>query len=716
MDTLTSITLSLGKLDQSTVPARYPLTLSWQEGGAEKSVEEFLPEDLTVPPHTGDYRSYRKTFVARAGESAEFHDIGRHLFDLLHQGKVGRQLEDLRQGKGESGRLRVLLDVREPELALLPWELMFDGGALRPFQDTEDTFARVWNYDPRGQGRKAESLGWPIRLLVVTGVSAEESRKIAAEQEIMRIEDALRPVKWLVDVYVCEQATVNELERVCREFRPHVFHYIGHGGVDQNDNSYIVLQNPGGGDTTWTAAQIKSGLGAWGWAPRVAFINACRSAAAPGVQQQTTSWAIGDAFRALGVPAVLTMQADVKGAPAGEFAGMLYEKLADGEPVDRALAAARIRMRDNTEAMDKDAKRDWATPTLTLSIPPENVLPLRAQIKCRHEQEISCELFDMVSVLAGRRPDRRQFIHSIYPIPPRQPDKELIFVLGGKQIGKTWLTLSCLESYARKGHDVRYVEVAAAGSPKWLDVLLHIQTGDPLKAVAGKHPLIFRPLDPAAFGEFNYELPYRLRNEKPPDWGGVAAPPPAGLNTDDLDNLPEATVAEIFKSFRKALVAAAEPDNPLIIVLDKFTDAEGGVTAGHMNKFLLPLLFEKAAAGDLVARDAAGARSVKLVLVVNEDEWETYNRHSPKPSLNDLRRYAYEVYLEGIPAADYDKVAQEFFRNLVAGPPPVRRYMRRVSEAMAQNFINGFRPQDPGPWKPGRLKMIQSIFERLEDM
>lgn len=719
MKDTTPVTLRLGKFDAEAAPPHYPLVLTWREGDSLRSVEEKLT-DLKVSPEAGDYKSYRNTFVMQGDETPELTAIGRHLYSLLHYGKVGEKLEELRRGFGAEGGLRVLLDVRDPELARLPWELTYGGGARRPFQDTKNTFVRVWGYDEGGQGERAEPLNWPLRILIVVGVNEPQAKKIGAPQEMDRIEEALRPVKWLVDVYVCEQATVQELERVCKEFRPHVFHYIGHGGVRHSNlggvpqrDSYVVLQNDDGKDTTWTPGQITTSLAAWGCVPRLAFVNACRSDSAPTLEDQKTSWDVGDAFRDLGVPAVLTMQADVEGPAAGEFAGMLYERLAGGQPVDRALAVARVRVRDTTLAMNKDEKRDWATPTLTLSIPPENVLPLLSRIGGRPPQEVSCERFDDVSVFAGRRSDRRRFIHGIYPIPPHKPDKEMIFVLGSKQMGKTWLTLSCLESYALKGHDVRYVELATGSSPKWLDVLMRIQTGDPDpgKAVAGTLPLIFRPLAPRAFDRFNHELPYRLNNETPPDWDGRPVPAPEGLDTSNLDNLHVTSVEEIFKSFRKALREAAEPNNPLIIVLDKFSDPDGKLTEVHMNKFLIPHLIEKAASGDLVSHSNDGTHSVKLVLVINEEEWADYHRNRPRPGLNELKKYAHPVHLEGIPAKDYDRVANEFFRNLLAGALDTHHFVRSVPEHKIQWAINLVRPETDAPWAPNRLEKLRRVLE-----
>ena len=70
------------------------------------------------------------------------------------------------------------------------------------------------------------------------------------------------------------------------------------------------------------------------------FLNACRTASATA---QDMTWAVTEAFSSGGVPAVLGMQADIRGDAAAALSGPLYRALANGDPVDVALARARRR-------------------------------------------------------------------------------------------------------------------------------------------------------------------------------------------------------------------------------------------------------------------------------------------------------------------------------------------------------------------------------------
>ena len=702
--TYDSITIKIGKLDKEK---SYLLELLWVENGMEQSLKEVIPEDLRVDGHTGDYNTYREKFVTDYREKAEFSDIGRHLYSLLRTGGLAKKWDELKAYPNGEG-LRVLLDIEEPDLRLLPWELIFDG-VQRPFQDIDNTIVRVRDYDATAANLKAEPVAWPLRILIMIGVN-DDKNVIGAAEEVEKIEDALRSVNHLVDIEVLEQPDINDLEKECAIFKPHVFHYIGHGGVSNNDDAYILLKGRAGNDT-WTANQIKTSLSVWGVVPRFAFINACRTAdKAVTIQNQKNAWSIGDAFSSLGAPAVLTMQADIKGSLAGMFAGMLYERLATGEPIEKAAVAARIKLRDNSMAMNKDDLRDWATPMLTISIPPDQVLPFNSNTDIERLKDIKdCELFREVSILANRRCDRRRFIHGFYPIPPKTPDKELIFVRGTRQSGKTWMTLWCLEACARQNHDVRYVEVASVTGPKWLDVLLQIQKGDPSKIRLNKRQLIFKPLNLKAFNEFNHDLPYRLRNETPPKWDGRDVPLNEDeLKTEKLDTLSVSTVKDIFKSFRIALVQAAEVNNPLIIVLDRFRDEESSLTKAHMNEFLVPFLFEPAAAGDLKSPD--GTQVVKFVVVLSDEDIEYYTKDNKR--LNDLRHYYHEVPLGVIPQKDFEKVAKEFFRNLLAGSD-AQNITNKPTQEDVQFVITKYARKINTDWQPNVLKDMRDIVEVL---
>jgi|GEM_PF-1924751 hypothetical protein len=701
----TEITLRITRVGENSGSS---LRLQLIEAATGAVIEEQIPPDLKLKDHGGDYATYREFFLKQATEHVDFGSIGRHLFALLNLGEVGKRWKTLIAGKKQDENLRVHLDINieggvDQELGLLPWELI-SNGAEQWFQDTEDSIIRVHNYETE-EDPKIVKVNWPIRLLVVVG-GADDS--IGAAEEVDKIEDVLREVNRLIDVDVIEHKTIDELETKCTNFRPHIFHYIGHGAVDAQKNSKIFLVDNAGKNAPWSATEIGSSLRAWKWFPRFVFINACRTAGSktPTLDGQVASWGVGDAFRSLKIPAVLTMQADVRGTLAGTFAGEVYTRLARGESIDRATAGARVKVRNNTPGVERNNTRDWAAPVLSISIPPEKILPLKPTSEERETDIRLCEKFQEVSVLANRRDDRRKFIHGFHPISDQKTDWGLTMVRGGKDSGKTWLTLWCLEACAWQNHDVRYVEVVGKDSPSWLEVLTQIQRGDESKATAGRYQLIYRPLDQKAFNEFNHELQHRIKNETPPVWDKSDVPFKE-LDVKDLENLPENQVKEIFKSFCKALPQAAAEDNPLIIVFDQFTHGEARVSDPHMNKFLIPYLFAEAAAGNL--KSAEGKQSVRLVLILNDDELKMYAELEKK-----LGSQWHEVNLEEIPAEDFEKVVKEFYRNLKAAPERVQGLIKNATKEQMDRMYELYASFAKTPWKPSVLGSMRENLINLQ--
>ena len=682
-------------IDASTIEAAEPTV----------HAEEQLPADLKFPPdHSDDYATYREFFLNEENEHTKFTDIGRHLFDLLHIGDVGRKWNEF----AKVGPLRVLLDIETSatgnrNIARLPWELIFDGRNRR-FQKKKTPIVRIRNYQDQ-EAPNVEPINWPIRLLIVIGVN---DPAIAAAEEVERIEDVLHKVNRLIDVEVIESPPdINELEETCKRFKPHIFHYIGHGGIDFDGNAFIRLRGSNDDDDPWLASDIENDLEDWEWIPRFAFINACRTSGGTTASAQIGAWGIADAFNSLRVPAVLTMQANIDGKLAGKFAGRLYEHLARGECIDLALVAARNKVRQNIHASVKDNKRDWATPTLTISLPAEKILPLAEKTSQDHKPEVkACVKFHEIDILANCKDERRKFLYGFYPIERSEPPNNLVLVHGSKTSGKTWVTLWCLEACALLDHNVRHVEVVSGETPKWLQVLRRIQRGDASKAV--RDQLIYGPLNEAAFYEFNHDLHHRINYKTLPRWETETEFAfEENLDLTNLDNLPIDTVKNIFTSFRKALRQAAEPNNPLIIVLDQWSYEGARIAAGHM-EYLIRYLFMPAAGGDLSSPDG---RSVKLVLVMNDDELEKMY-----PELkNKLNGSFREVRLRGIRRDRFEKIAREFFRNVkTARWREIGDYARNINKKHQDFYIEFFGQEVTSDWQPELLGRMLYAIENFD--
>jgi hypothetical protein len=313
---------------------------------------------------------------------------------------------------------------------------------------------------------------------------------------------------------------------------------------------------------------------------------------------------VTDALFDIGVTAVVGMQGDVADEFAALFASTFYLKLADGKPVDVAVAEARRLAGAKNQSY---SSFDAAMPALTCVAIPDSVLPT-------HDVNPPREL----EAFVDRSVERREFRKSVDPIRQRNAltgssvlgvPGSLLVVHGPKGAGKSGLVQWCLQHcYARdKNRIVRYVDlsrdVVAPGKKNFLDVLRHIRDGEQRPLRAG--------LPEEAFWRFNMELNALLANHPLPPPGLVEPTPDRGLRLpaeSPIENL----VAHIFQSFRAALVKAAG-GHPLIIALD------------HLEAGAVPEFFRKQVREHLlqpVADDPNGI--IRIIIVASNAEMQTH--------------------------------------------------------------------------------------------
>ena len=622
--TPTTITLQIGELDKNT--NSYPLRLF--------SVVKKTPKELAVGSIAKDELDRSKlpftdpitTFLEESDESDDFHIIGQYLYDLLHQNQIKTEWDNL---KVKPDRLRMELEIIPGALAAFPWELLSDG-LNRLAMDPNVPFTR--KFTPQKTKKSPPVLG-PLRVLIVVGAK-DDDQDVLPWSEVRTIESEIRKtdqqqensvlIHRLIDIKVVPRPSIEKLQSEYEDFKPHIFHFIGHGELIGNQGSLIINVFDKATDKydaiKWKADRIFNNFQAWGWLPRFVFINACRSDTknTPTEDIRKQAWSIGDVFRRLGVPAVLSMQADINGALAGTFAGTLYKSLAELKPLDEAVNIGRAKL-GTVKSLDY---REWAVPVLTLAIPPEEVFQLGPKAPAQRLNEIKdCAIFKDIAFFSNCAEARRKLIRGFYPLPP-QTDKDLLIVNGKDETGKSWLVRWCMEVCALQNHDIRYVEIGGTESRTWLDVLQQIRDGDDTKQ---NSLLIHRPLRESAFYRFNWELEHRFRGEVPPTVFDNGVWPAKKIKVGD----PKAQWTPNFEvdtlqSFQQAIIQAAEINNPLIIVLDHFTKG-GGIIERDMIELLIPKLVKEAAQQRFREQiSSTKMRVVKFVLVLTETEFRDF--------------------------------------------------------------------------------------------
>ena len=180
-------------------------------------------------------------------------------------------------------------------------------------------------------------------------------------REQATLEQALAELtaKGALEIHWLESATLQELQRELRKRDHHIFHFIGHGGYDSAlDDGVLLFEDETGRSRRVSGAQLGTML-ADETSLRLAVLNSCE-----GARTSSDDPFAGTAASLVHreIPAVVAMQFEITDRAAVVFGGEFYAALADGYPVDSALAEAR-------KAIFADQNDvEWGTPVLFMRV------------------------------------------------------------------------------------------------------------------------------------------------------------------------------------------------------------------------------------------------------------------------------------------------------------------------------------------------------------
>jgi formylglycine-generating enzyme required for sulfatase activity len=202
----------------------------------------------------------------------------------------------------------------------------------------------------------------PLNILGMIA-SPQNLTPLEVQHEKQRIEAALTEIqaRGMVKLTWLEGQNWRDLQRAMRRGPWHVFHFVGHGGFDrQSDEGVIALTDEEEQAHLLSATQLGRLL-ADHQSLRLVLLNACEGAR--GSKQDLFSSMAATLVRR-GIPAVLAMQYEITDLAAIELARVFYEALADGMPVDAAVAEARTAL---SVAVANTV--EWGTPVLYMRSP-----------------------------------------------------------------------------------------------------------------------------------------------------------------------------------------------------------------------------------------------------------------------------------------------------------------------------------------------------------
>jgi len=321
--------------------------LEQQLTALEKAVLGKPNEDM-IPWPTGQDNQIAQHFGSQLFE-ALIRDEVRSVYDMSRQATIAN-------GQG----LRVKLRINAPELAIIPWEFLYD-----PRQGEFIALSRhtpIVRYLELPLPEPELAVAVPLRILGVIA-SPTDAAPLGVDWEKARLEDALRKLQdnGLVELVWLRGQTWRDLQEAMQGGPWHIFHFVGHAATDDvAGESLLLLADDYGDSTPLSATQLGRLLGDHRTL-RLAVLNACEGAQGH----------VGGIFSSMasvlvrrGLPAVLAMQYEISDEAAIEFTTSFYRALVANLPIDAATSEARKAI-----TLAQDGSMEWGTPALFMRTP-----------------------------------------------------------------------------------------------------------------------------------------------------------------------------------------------------------------------------------------------------------------------------------------------------------------------------------------------------------
>jgi Tol biopolymer transport system component len=294
-------------------------------------------------------------------ELREIRSFGTRLYGAVFGGAVQTcLLRSLDKARSSRAGLRVRIHLGDvPALSNVPWEFLYDAGADEFLCLSDQT--PLIRYMDLAQAAAPLSVTPPLRVLTVVSSPAGYPA-LDVEKEWDNVNQALRAMveQGRVAVERLETPTLEALQQRLRRADYHVLHFIGHGTFDDKREDGVLLFEDLAGKGDPVGAESLGVLLNDHESLRLVLLNACE-----GARTSATDPFAGTAQSLVrkGIPAVIAMQFEVTDEAAKALSKEFYNALADGWPIDAALAEARKAVFTRVNAVE------WATPVLYMRAP-----------------------------------------------------------------------------------------------------------------------------------------------------------------------------------------------------------------------------------------------------------------------------------------------------------------------------------------------------------
>lgn len=328
--------------------------------GEAREVMRFPYDDLALDSRLKDLqiallRSGGNRRRVASKEEQAVQDFGVDLFNALIANEV-RTRYDLSQNlaRHDDKGLRLVLRIREPALAALPWEFMYDSRRGEYVSLSRST--PIVRYPAQPQPIQPLHVNPPLHILGMA-VSPVDANPLDIDREKQRLEEAIKRLGGLVTLTWLEGSTWTHLQEAMQKGPWHIFHFIGHGGFNErNDEGVIALADEAGRAFELSATKLARLLDHRHL--KLVLLNACEGGRASSLDIFSSTASI---LVRSGIPAVLAMQYEITDTAAIEFSRSFYQAVAQGLPIEGAVVEARKAI-----SIAVNNTVEWGTPVLYL--------------------------------------------------------------------------------------------------------------------------------------------------------------------------------------------------------------------------------------------------------------------------------------------------------------------------------------------------------------
>jgi tetratricopeptide (TPR) repeat protein len=278
--------------------------------------------------------------------SAQMQAIGTQLFEVW----LRAHWEEVQRLLGVDDRYILRVSSARPEILNLPWELLRVPGG-EDIGTKLNWGVRRFPWSDRQPGAASALRPGPLRVLFAA-CSPRDLPELDFEREEELLSRAITPSAFLE---TSDFGTFDELEDHINSFHPHIVHLSGHGMIDEHGAAFVFEDEKGNSDprSARRLGEVFAGSGV-----QCAFVSGCVAGRAP---PRKVLGGLCQNIVANGVPLAIGWGASIVDDVATRIAEAFYKSVARGQPVDRALAAARGSAKWTPELRDNPS---WSLPVL----------------------------------------------------------------------------------------------------------------------------------------------------------------------------------------------------------------------------------------------------------------------------------------------------------------------------------------------------------------